>query len=129
LKFVSVVLLFFVLIFAYMMAADSSEAAVKGKRDFATWYGPGFYGNRTACGQTYSLHIRGTAVPSSGSRSMQCGTRVTVCRFSNCVRIRVIDTGGFRDHQFDLSARTAMDLCRCVKPYTMGVVWRHGWLY
>ena len=27
----------------------------------ATWYGPGFYGNKTACGETLSRHIVGVA--------------------------------------------------------------------
>jgi rare lipoprotein A (peptidoglycan hydrolase) len=28
----------------------------------ASWYGPGFYGNRTACGQTYTPEILGVAI-------------------------------------------------------------------
>lgn len=93
-------------------------------RDVATWYGPGFYGNTTACGHRYTQHLRGVAVPSSGPRWLECGTRVTICRRGRCVRVRVIDTGAFRGHQFDLSARTAMDLCSCTRPYTMTIRWR-----
>jgi len=36
-----------------------------------TWYGPGFYGNRTACGQRYTRHIVGVA-----HRTLPCGTLV-----------------------------------------------------
>lgn len=89
----------------------------------ATWYGPGFYGNTTACGQHYSRYIRGAAVNTG-----RCGDRYTICRSTRCVRVVKIDTGGF-GHKFDLSARTAMDLCRCWRPYTMGVRWSRGWFY
>lgn len=94
----------------------------------ATWYGPGFYGNTTACGHRYSIRHRGVAVPSGGRYHLRCGTRLTICRRGTCVRVRVTDTGGFRNHRFDLSARTAMDLCGCWKPYTMRVRWRRGWV-
>ena len=36
-----------------------------------SWYGPGFYGNRTACGQRYSRNIVGVA-----HRTLPCGTLV-----------------------------------------------------
>ena len=99
------------------------------RRARATWYGPGFYGNTTACGQRYTIRTRGVAVPSGGRYHLRCGHRLTICYRSprRCVRVRVIDTGSFRSHRFDLSARTAMDLCRCWRPYTMRVRWQHGW--
>jgi hypothetical protein len=92
----------------------------------ATWYGPGFYGNRTACGQRYTKTIRGTA-----HMSLPCGAKVSICkpvgRWKRCVYVRVIDRGAFHPGNFDLSARTAMDLCRCWQPYTQRVSWRKGW--
>lgn len=97
------------------------------QRATATWYGPGFYGNTTACGDRYSTRHRGVAVPSSGPYHLPCDTKLTICRRGVCVAVRVTDTGGFRNHRFDLSARTAMDLCRCWRPYTMSVHWRRGW--
>lgn len=95
----------------------------------ATWYGPGFYGKTTACGQRYSIRIRGVAVPSGGRYHLRCGHRLTICfrERRRCVRVVVIDTGSFRDHRFDLSARSSMDLCRCWRPFTMRVHWHHGW--
>lgn len=93
----------------------------------ATWYGPGFYGNGTACGYHYTIRHRGVAVPSAGKYWLPCNTKLTICRRGKCVRVRITDTGGFRDHRFDLSARTAMDLCRCWAPYTMSVKWKKGW--
>ena len=35
----------------------------------ASYYGPGFYGNRTACGQTMSTTLQGVA-----HRTLPCGT-------------------------------------------------------
>lgn len=88
------------------------------QKSYATWYGPRFYGKTTKCGQRYTIRIEGIA-----ARDMSCGTKLTVCYFGRCERIRVIDGGG----KFDLSARTAMDLCQCWKPYSMHVRWHHGW--
>src|SRR4029077_11272191 len=39
----------------------------------ASWYGPGFYGNRTACGQVYTPEIVGVA-----HRTLRCGTMVVL---------------------------------------------------
>jgi hypothetical protein len=56
----------------------------------ASWYGPGFYGHRTACGQTLSAGIKGVA-----HRSLPCGTRVTFRYRGRSVTARVIDRGPF----------------------------------
>jgi rare lipoprotein A (peptidoglycan hydrolase) len=111
-------------IVALLLAPHRAEAAWKPAT--ATWYGPGFYGNTTACGQRYTQQIRGTA-----HMALPCGSKVTICkpvgRFRRCVAVRVIDRGAFHPGNFDLSARTAMDLCRCSRPYTQRVSWRRGW--
>src|SRR6266545_2545909 len=39
----------------------------------ASWYGPGFYGNRTACGQLYTPEILGVA-----HLTLPCGTLLTL---------------------------------------------------
>lgn len=110
-----------ILLLGWTSAAD---AAPRMEKATATWYGPGFYGNTTACGQRYTMRLRGVAVPAGGRN--RCGQRLTICRRGVCVRVRVIDTGAFA-HTFDLSARTAMDLCGCWRPYTMSVRWHRGW--
>lgn len=84
----------------------------------ATWYGPGFYGNKTACGQRYTKRIRGIA-----NNKYRCGTLVHIKVGRRSVVVPVIDTGGF-SHAMDLSARTAMDLCSCTRPDTMRVQYR-----
>jgi rare lipoprotein A (peptidoglycan hydrolase) len=67
----------------------------------ASWYGPGFYGNTTACGQTYSAAIVGVA-----NKSMRCGTRLRIC-YRGCVTARVIDRGPYAGNRvFDLSYAT-----------------------
>jgi hypothetical protein len=78
----------------------------------ASWYGPGFYGNRTACGQTYTPEIIGVA-----HRTLPCGTLVVIEYRGRVMTVPVIDRGPYVvGRTLDLSAatRTAMgcpDLC------------------
>ena len=45
----------------------------------ATWFGPGFYGKKTACGQTLTPAIVGVA-----NRTLPCGTLVKVSYGATC---------------------------------------------
>lgn len=98
----------------------------------ATWYGPGLYGNGTACGQRYTTRIRGVAIghDALGRWLANCGDVFVIRYKGRTVRVRVIDrcpgcrVTAYSNHRFDLSARTAQDLCRCWRPYTMRVRWR-----
>lgn len=56
----------------------------------ATWYGPGFYGNRTACGQTLRRGTIGVA-----HRNLPCGTAVRFVYRGRAVVARVIDRGPY----------------------------------
>ena len=56
----------------------------------ATWYGPGFYGRRTACGQTLRPGTLGVA-----HRSLPCGTAVKFVFGGRQVVTRVIDRGPY----------------------------------
>lgn len=112
-------------------AAATVRAPHAWKATTATWYGPGLYGNRTACGQTYTTRIRGVAIGrTSGGRWLAaCGDRFAIRRGGRTVRVTVIDRcpGCVGEgHRFDLSARTAQDLCSCSRPYTMRVRWRRA---
>lgn len=60
------------------------------KRAKATWYGPGFYGNQTACGQTLRVRTVGVA-----HRTLPCGTKVTFRYRGRTLVTRVIDRGPF----------------------------------
>jgi rare lipoprotein A len=68
----------------------------------ASWYGPGFYGNRTACGQTLTPSTLGVA-----NKAMPCGTKLTLRYGNRSVRVKVIDRGPFAgDREFDLTGAT-----------------------
>ncbi|MDP9274745.1 MAG: septal ring lytic transglycosylase RlpA family protein, partial [Chloroflexota bacterium] len=54
----------------------------------ASWYGPGFYGNRTACGQTMTTTLQGVA-----HRTLPCGTLVHLKYGANEVTVPVVDRG------------------------------------
>jgi peptidoglycan hydrolase-like protein with peptidoglycan-binding domain len=72
----------------------------------ATWYGPGLYGNRTACGGTLRRSTLGVA-----HRSLPCGTPVTFYHRGRFVTVPVIDRGPFRRGvEWDLTAATARSL-------------------
>jgi rare lipoprotein A len=78
----------------------------------ASWYGPGFYGNRTACGQTYTPEIVGAA-----HLTLPCGTPMTLTYRDRSITVPVIDRGPYvAGRALDLSnaARLALgcaDLC------------------
>jgi hypothetical protein len=72
----------------------------------ATWYGPGLYGNRTACGQRLRRSTLGVA-----HRSLTCGTPVTFYHRGQFVTVSVIDRGPFRRGvEWDLTAAAAKAL-------------------
>ncbi len=69
---------------------------------FASWYGPGLYGNALGCGGRLSPGTVGVA-----HKSLPCGTPVVLRLGSNIVRTRVIDRGPYvGGREFDLTAAT-----------------------
>ncbi len=56
----------------------------------ASWYGPGFYGNTTACGQTFTSQLMGVA-----HRSLPCGYRVTIRYNGRGTTVPVVDRGPY----------------------------------
>jgi peptidoglycan lytic transglycosylase len=72
----------------------------------ATWYGPGFYGSRTACGQILRPGTIGVA-----HRNLPCGTAVRFVYHGQAIVTRVIDRGPYsRGNAWDLTngARRAL---------------------
>jgi peptidoglycan lytic transglycosylase len=72
----------------------------------ATWYGPGLYGNRTACDQVLRPGTVGVA-----HRSLPCGTAVKFAYRGRQLVTTVIDRGPYSDgHAWDLTngARQAL---------------------
>ncbi len=79
----------------------------------ASWYGPGFFGNRTACGITYAPEIVGVA-----HRTLPCGTRIRLTSPAGVTLVvPVIDRGPYvAGRALDLSYATKIalhcsDLC------------------
>ena len=87
--------------------AASGDRARAGKvtayrRAFASYYGPGLYGNRTACGQTLSPSTMGVA-----HKTLPCGTKLTIRNGNHTVRVSVIDRGPYAaGREFDLTEAT-----------------------
>jgi len=74
----------------------------------ASWYGPGFHGNRTANGEIYDQYELTAAHP-----SLPLGTRVMVTNLENgrAVQVRINDRGPFVDGRaIDLSYAAARTL-------------------
>src|SRR5215207_3061735 len=72
----------------------------------ATWYGPGFYGNTTACGIELTEETVGVA-----HRSLPCGTNVAVRYGSTTIVVPVIDRGPYSgEAKWDLTAAAAQML-------------------
>lgn len=65
----------------------------------ATWYGPGLYGRRTACGQTLGPETIGVA-----HRNLPCGTTVKFVYHGRSIVTQVIDRGPYsRGNAWDLT--------------------------
>jgi rare lipoprotein A len=58
----------------------------------ASWYGPGLWGNKTACGQTLRPQTMGVA-----HKTLACGTTVKFAYHGRIVVTQVIDRGPYVD--------------------------------
>jgi rare lipoprotein A (peptidoglycan hydrolase) len=88
-------------------ASVTPELAITVHRQaMATWFGPGFFGRRTACGQKMTRSLLGVA-----HRKMRCGTQVAVLYKGRRITVPVVDRGPFRrGTEWDLTAATAQAL-------------------
>jgi rare lipoprotein A (peptidoglycan hydrolase) len=72
----------------------------------ATWFGPGFYGQMTACGQMLTPAVVGVA-----NRTLPCGTLVKVAYRGHVLTVPVLDRGPYANHaDWDLTAGAAQAL-------------------
>ncbi len=73
----------------------------------ATWFGPGFFGKQTACGQTLTPGVIGVA-----NRTLPCGTLVRVAYRGRTLTIPVLDRGPYSHigANWDLTAAAAQAL-------------------
>ncbi|HET7474081.1 MAG TPA: septal ring lytic transglycosylase RlpA family protein, partial [Candidatus Limnocylindrales bacterium] len=84
-----------------------------------SWYGPGFYGNRTACGYEMTRELIGVA-----HRTLPCGTRITFRNPANgrTVTAKVVDRGPYvSGRQWDMTAGLCLALDHC---YTGTILWK-----
>jgi hypothetical protein len=91
-------------------AGDASAAPVTQVTVFrparATWYGPGLYGRRLACGGRLATTTIGVA-----HRTLPCGTPVQVFFRGRSLVVPVVDRGPFANGaSYDLTAATAQAL-------------------
>ncbi|HYI45968.1 MAG TPA: septal ring lytic transglycosylase RlpA family protein [Actinomycetota bacterium] len=85
-------------------------------RSPATWYGPGFWGQRTACGERLQKGTLGVA-----HRTLPCGTKVSLLYRGRTITVPVIDRGPYGHHyDWDLTQETAERL-RFRESSTIGV--------
>jgi rare lipoprotein A len=94
--------------------APSSPVTVTVYRpSIATWYGPGDWGRKTACGVTLRKTTIGVA-----NRTLRCGMPVAVYYQGKTMIVPVIDRGPYANHaDWDLTAATA----KALGTYTAGI--------
>jgi rare lipoprotein A (peptidoglycan hydrolase) len=102
------------------MAIGTTAAPSGWRRDpDVSWYGPGFYGNRTACGKTLTTSLLGVA-----HKTLPCGTMVSFRNPSSgrVVTVPVVDRGPYvAGRQWDLTAGACKAIAHC---YTGPLFWR-----
>jgi rare lipoprotein A len=88
-------------------AAATPELAITVHRPgVATWYGPGFYGRRTACGLRMTRTLLGVA-----HKTLRCGAQVALLYKGRRITVPVVDRGPFSGTaRWDLTAATAQAL-------------------
>jgi hypothetical protein len=87
----------------------------------ATWFGPGFYGKHTACGQVMSHRLLGVA-----HRTLPCGTPVALFFGGKAITVPVIDRGPFANGaHYDLTSAAAKAV-GMTQTSTIGVVPQRG---
>jgi len=73
------------------------------RRRRATWYGPGLYGNRMACGGELTRSTWGVA-----HKTLPCGKKVAIAHGGRIVIAPVVDRGPFvKGVSYDLTEKTA----------------------
>jgi rare lipoprotein A (peptidoglycan hydrolase) len=83
--------------------ASSTPATSVHATGIATWFGPGFYGKQTACGQTLTPGVVGVA-----NRTLPCGTLIKITYKSHTLTVPVLDRGPYgHGADWDLTAGAA----------------------
>lgn len=78
----------------------------RNRTSIATWFGPGMYGQKTACGQTLTPAVVGVA-----NRTLPCGTLVQISYHDHAIVVPVLDRGPYaHGADWDLTAGAAQAL-------------------
>lgn len=86
--------------------ASPSVTVILYRPSVATIYGPGFWGQRTACGETLAHRTLGVA-----NRTLPCGTEVALIYHGRTLVVPVIDRGPYANGaDWDLTYATAKRL-------------------
>jgi rare lipoprotein A (peptidoglycan hydrolase) len=85
-------------------APSGTKAKKMAPTGIATWFGPGFYGQKTACGQTLTPAVVGVA-----NRTLPCGTLVQISYLGHSLVVPVLDRGPYAHNgaSWDLTAGAA----------------------
>jgi rare lipoprotein A len=99
-------------------AVPSAPATAKvHSSGIATWFGPGFYGKKTACGQTLTPGVVGVA-----NRSLPCGTLIKVSYSGHALTVPVLDRGPYShigaDWDLTAGAASALGITETVRIHT-----------
>jgi rare lipoprotein A len=92
---------------ALFAALGPDEAAMTVYRPaLASWYGPGFYGRTTGCGERMTPALLGVA-----HKRLPCGAQVALAYGGRSITVPVVDRGPFvKGRRWDLTAATALAL-------------------
>lgn len=87
--------------------SSTGHTATVHPTGIATWFGPGFYGHKTACGQTLTPSVEGVA-----NRTLPCGTLIKVGYKGHTLTVPVLDRGPYSHigADWDLTAGAAEKL-------------------
>ena len=92
---------------AAALSAAGYEASMTVYRPaVASWFGPGFYGRTTACGQQMTSTLLGVA-----HRKLPCGAQVALSYGGRSITVPVVDRGPFKGgRRWDLTSAAATAL-------------------
>lgn len=93
----------YVIILLLSLVICASATARTSTTSWASWYGPGLYGNTMSCGKVLTAQTWGVA-----NKTLPCGTRIHMCFRGLCTNVTVVDRGPFvANRDFDLTAAVA----------------------
>jgi rare lipoprotein A len=91
---------------ALALAAPIETALTVFRPATASWYGPGFYGRKTACGLRMTRRLLGVA-----HKKLPCGTPVAIAYEGTTITVPVVDRGPYvKGRKWDLTAAAAKAL-------------------